>query len=153
MSVRLEDLRPEVMYKAQRAIITMIADRISFSVRRTFSTAEEQRCYFLQGRATLEEANAARARAHMRPLLAKENGYTVTRCDGYKVKSNHQGGRALDIVPKDENGNPTWNYAKYAQEYRAIARVMKDAGFRCGADWPPIDKVTGLGWDPPHHEA
>ena len=153
MSVKLEDLKPEVMYKAQRGIQSLIDGGIPFSVRRTLSTTDEQYAYWLQGRATLGMVNAARVFAYMRPLLPAENKYTVTRCDGKTIKSKHQGGRAIDIVPKDENGNPTWDYAKYAKQYRRIVDMMKDAGFSCGADWPPINPVTELGWDPPHHQA
>ena len=153
MSVKLEDLKPEVMYKAQRGFLSLIDGGIPFSVRRTLSTTDEQYAYWLQGRATLEMVNAARVFAYMRPLLPAENTYTVTRCDGKTIRSKHQSGRAIDIVPKDEMGYPTWDYGNYAKQYRQIAQAMKDADFKCGADWPPFDKKTGLGWDPPHYEA
>jgi hypothetical protein len=153
VSVKLEDLKPDVMFKAQRGVQKLIDGGISFSIRRTLSTTGEQYAYWLQGRAELGMVNAARVFAYMRPLLPAENTYTVTNCDGKTIKSKHQGGRAIDIVPKDENGNPTWNYMKYANQYRQIADVMKDMGFKCGVDWAPFDKATGLGWDPPHYEA
>lgn len=145
MSVKLEDLKPEVMFKAQHAITSMIDKGIPFSIRRTLSTQAEQYAYWLQGRATLGEVNVARIEAHMRLLEEKENSYTVTRCDGKKIKSNHQSGRAIDIVPKDENGNPTWNYAKYAREFQIISDIMKGSGFSWGGDWTSF-------LDPPHYQ-
>jgi Tat protein secretion system quality control protein TatD with DNase activity len=86
--------------------------------------------------------------------FAKQNavfkqGYS--KCDGVRSPSMHQARLAFDQVVLDGNGNRTWDYAKYAKEYRALADLATTFGFENGADWQP-DPKTGLGWDPPHHQ-
>lgn len=77
-------------------------------------------------------------------------GYS--RCDGIKRLSMHQAGLAVDIVALDENGNRSWDYAKFKDTYHGIGNIMRSLGFDCGQDWLPLDKVTGFGWDVPHYE-
>jgi len=76
----------------------------------------------------------------------------ASKCDGVRIKSKHQLGLAIDIVPPDERGTATWNYRRYRTAYKRIAAVMRAHGCICGQDWPPIDPVAGMGWDPPHYE-
>jgi hypothetical protein len=76
-----------------------------------------------------------------------------SRCDGIKTLSLHQARLALDRVVLDEKGNRTWDYRKYAKEYRALADLAKQYGLESGADWYPSEfSDVGLGWDPPHHQ-
>lgn len=77
----------------------------------------------------------------------------VSKCDGIKIKSKHQLGLAIDICAADENGNPSWDYRRYAETYKAIGIIAHDLGLVCGQDWYPSPyKSIGLGWDPPHYE-
>jgi hypothetical protein len=78
-----------------------------------------------------------------------KQGYS--RCDGVKTLSMHQARLAFDQVVLDAAGNRTWDYVKYAKEYRALADLATRHGFENGADWTP-DPATKLGWDPPHHQ-
>ena len=95
---------------------------------------------------------ALRQVAGLRELHPSENKYAVTERDGVFKLSRHQGGRAIDVVPLDERGRPSWNYAAMQAQYRSIGDKARELGWTCGQDWPPIDPETGLGADPPHYE-
>jgi hypothetical protein len=75
-----------------------------------------------------------------------------SRCDGLKHLSMHQARLAADVVALDEAGNRSWDYVKFAETYKGIGNIARSLGLECGQDWPPFDKVTGLGWDAPHYE-
>jgi hypothetical protein len=131
-------------------------------------TVDEQIARFAQHRGTLVLVNLLRKKAGLAPIVEydgkdgkkhSDNDFTSTDCDGINTPSNHQSGRAADYVVLDEKGRATWDYRKYAAQYKAIAEVARGLGFLCGADWmkkpdgnssPYAD--VGLGWDPPHHE-
>jgi hypothetical protein len=89
-----------------------------------------------------------------RPYAAQAAAFArgASKRDGLKLISLHQAGLAIDIVPLDAAGRPTWDYAKYAEDYKRIGSVSKADGLEWGGDWAPIDPKTGLGWDAPHHE-
>ena len=76
----------------------------------------------------------------------------TSKCDGWKKLSMHQAGLAVDIVPLDQAGKPTWDYVKYADAFKQIGAAAKACGLEWGGDWQPIDPRTGLGWDAPHCE-
>jgi hypothetical protein len=78
-----------------------------------------------------------------------ENAYTVTNADGVKYKSNHQSGRALDVVPVNAAGNPEWPGAEDPR-WQMIAAVFKSQGFKWGGDWTKA--VNGIDPDLPHYE-
>jgi peptidoglycan L-alanyl-D-glutamate endopeptidase CwlK len=62
--------------------------------------------------------------------------------------SNHESGRALDVVPLI-NGKPSWNVS--SELWLKMGAIGKKAGFVWGGDWVPLDQ-NGLGWDCPHYE-
>lgn len=76
----------------------------------------------------------------------------ASKRDGLRMISMHQAGLAVDIVPLDDKGKPTWEYARFPDRFKAIGRIARTLNMACGQDWEPIDKGTGLGWDPPHYE-
>lgn len=152
MSVSLGDLVPEVARKAGHLVKELDRRGIRYLVTSTLRTQAEQVALFAQGRAELEVVQALRRIADMRPLHPSENRYTVTNADGVTKLSLHQGGRAIDIVPLDERGRPSWNYPAMKDEYLAIGDVARKQGWTCGQDWPPIDPDSGLGADPPHYQ-
>jgi hypothetical protein len=124
-----------------------------YSTGDTARSQLEQMGLYCQHRAELEIVNLIRKAAGMRLLVASENTYVVTWSDGVNTLSEHQSRKAIDIAVVDPaTGQPSWNYAKFAAEYRAIAAVAKRLGFVNGIDWDPIDPVTKLGKDPPHHQ-
>lgn len=143
MSTRLEDLDVRVMFMAQAGIAVMKQHGIQHVVTSTLRTADEQAALFAQGRKPLDEVNALRAWAKMRPIEEAENKHPVTNCDGVKFKSRHQSGRAIDIVPMSPFGSPEWPPAEDPR-WEKIARVMKEQGFRWGGDW--------VNQDLPHYE-
>jgi hypothetical protein len=107
---------------------------------------------YLQNRCDLTIVNLQRFHAGMRDLDPKENTYTITEVDGFRIIGKHQERRAIDIVVLDLKGKPTWNYKKWAREYRQIAEIARKLGFNSGAYWPKINPETGLGRDPQHHQ-
>lgn len=59
-------------------------------------------------------------------------GKIVTHCDGYRKKSNHQSGRAFDIVPVDAKGQILWNDSN---KFRQIADLAVSLGLSAGFYW------------------
>ncbi len=151
VSAKLDDLQPEVRELALIFVSALNEAEIAYVVTSTLRTVDEQIALYAQGRAPLDIVNLLRHKADMHPIAAGENTYTVTKCDGVAKQSNHQGGRALDVVPMVGH-RPTWDYAKNATEFKVIGAIGKSVGFRWGGEWPPLDEVTGLGCDPPHYE-
>jgi peptidoglycan LD-endopeptidase CwlK len=131
VSSRIEDLAPDVQ-AAARTFLSLI--QTPYVVTSTLRTQDEQVALYAQGRKSLGEVNALRVKAGMRAIAEAENKYTVTRADGVKFKSNHQGGRAMDVVPAGTNGNPVWPPASDGR-WQIIAKAGKEAGFKWGGDW------------------
>lgn len=151
MSTKLEDLEPEARELAIAFVSSLEDAGIEYAVTSTLRTVDEQIALYSQGRAPLDIVNLLRKKAGMLFISAAENTYTVTKCDGIMKKSNHQGGKALDVVPL-VNGKPTWDCNKYTSKFVTIGTVGKSVGLRWGGDWPPVDTVTKLGWDVGHFE-
>ena len=145
MDTKISDLMPDVASAATSAIQTMLDRHVGHAVTSTLRTLAEQQALFAQGRELLATVNLLRSKAGMTPLAAVDNEYTVTNCDGVVNKSNHQGGRALDIVPINEQDLPVWPIFSDVR-WKMIATVMKEFGFTWGGDW------TGTLIDPPHYE-
>jgi peptidoglycan L-alanyl-D-glutamate endopeptidase CwlK len=152
MSTKLEDLQPDVQFKAREGLTDLADACIPFVVTSTLRTLDEQIALYAQGRQPLAAVNVLRAKAGMAPIVQRlardgslhsDNDYTVTNCDGWKFKSNHQSGRALDITP-EENGGAVWPDPADPR-WKQIADVMKRAGFAWGGDWPQFP-------DYPHYE-
>ena len=153
MSTRLTDLMPDVQDKAQQAIEALSNAGIPNTVTSTLRTEAEQMAFFAQGRDPLITVNALRSSAGMSPIFPyigkdgkehSDNDYTVTNADGVHYKSNHQSGRALDITPVNEDGNPIW--PPYSDpRWKQIADIVKRFGFSWGGDWPRFP-------DMPHYE-
>lgn len=125
MSKSLDDLDP--IFKARVAMFTATLDKegIRYTISETRRSYIEQREAFRKGH---------------------------SKRDGLKLISMHQAGLAVDVVPLNSRGEPTWDYIAFADAYKKIAKIGRDMGLECGADWTPLDPATGLGWDPPHYE-
>ena len=141
MSARIEDLAPDVQPMARDGLSRI---SIPYAVTSTLRTIQEQLAYFAQGRGQLSVVNSLRSWAGLHPIGDMQNTTTITKCDGVILKSNHQGGRALDVVPADAHGNPTWPAAEDPR-WLQIAAAMKAAGFTWGGDWTDFP-------DRPHYE-
>ena len=104
---------------------------------------EVQEAYYAQGRETLEKVNELRKAAGLYPLRGEKDNYKIT----WTLKSKHIDGLAMDVVPADGAGNPTWDLAHFRMEFEDIRDCGRAAGLACGADWPPPQA------DWPHYEA
>jgi peptidoglycan LD-endopeptidase CwlK len=139
-----DGLLPEVRQAAEAADAELDLLGIKHKSISGLRTDKEQWALWCQGRKDLAGVNETRAAVGWKPISAIENKYTVTRCDGYKVKSNHQGGRAIDKVPINDKGWPVWPGLS-DQRWIKIAEIMKKHGFRWGGDWKDFP-------DYPHYE-
>src|SRR5271157_2424031 len=144
MSKNIEDLSDDVKPKAWASVELLTEKGISHIVTSTLRTEAEQIALYAQGRDPILTVNQLRSTAGLDPIEPADNTYTVTNCDGVKIKSNHQGGRALDVVPIDSKGNPVWPAAEDSR-WTQISEVFKSNGFSWGGDWPSFP-------DRPHYE-
>lgn len=153
MSTKLTDLQADVQGHAQFALEQLTAEGIPHAVTSTLRTEAEQIALYAQGRDALLTVNQLRSAAGMLPIIPylgkdgkehSDNDFTVTNADGVRYKSNHQGGRALDVTPVNEAGNPVWP-DHMDPRWPQIAAVMKANGFQWGGDWPRFP-------DFPHYE-
>lgn len=101
-----------------------------------------QKAYYAQGRDPLPLVNALREAAGLYPLRGEKDNYVIT----WTLKSKHIEGLAMDVVPVDGAGSPTWDIAHYRAAFEKILRCGRDAGLICGADWPEPQT------DWPHYE-
>lgn len=89
-----------------------------------------------------------------RSYLAQAEAFRAgnSRCDGCNKISMHQAGLAIDIVPVDKTGKPTWDYLKYKDIFSKIGGIAESMGMEWGGNktWAPVDERTGFGFDPPH---
>jgi len=164
VTTSLYALRPEACARAEELLKALKQAGIQYAVTSTRRTTEEQIALYCQGRAPLTIVQLLRQHAGLPKLHESENGYTVTKADGVNDSSAHQDGRALDLVvleivdlakpgePARRVQRPSWDYAKHAKTYRAIADIARARGWTCGADWPPVNIHTLLGADPPHFQ-
>jgi hypothetical protein len=98
-------------------------------------TAAVQAAYYAQGRESLEEVNKKRAAAGLYLLRSERDNYIIT----WTLQSKHIDGLAMDVLPTDGRGNPTWDLAHYRKVFETIRDCGKKAGLTCGADWPTPD--------------
>jgi hypothetical protein len=121
------------------------AQKIAYMIGSLWRTDAYQIALYAQGRESYARVCELRKAAGLAPISEEDAAGIVTWCDGVTTKSAHQEGCAVDIIVMVK-GKPTWWYAKYDAQYRAIARVMRAHGFVCGIDWPKERR------DPPHYE-
>jgi hypothetical protein len=141
MSTSIDDLTLEMQVKV-RTFLSLL--KIPYVVTSTLRTVDEQIAYFAQGRAPLAIVNLLRLKANMRPIGDGENSATVTNCDGINTPSNHQGGKAIDVVPADANGKPVWPHPADPR-WEQLGLMGEAAGLSWGGRWPKPDR--------PHYES
>lgn len=103
---------------------------IVFEGRRTMETQE---AYYAQGRMSLDEVNAVRRKVGLYLLRSDVDNYIIT----WTYKSKHIDGLAMDVLPVDGRGSPTWDLAHYRRAFELIRNAGRGAGLECGADWLP----------------
>ena len=112
---------------------------IVFEGRRSIKTQE---AYYAQGRKPLDEVNALRKAAGLYLLRSENDNYLIT----WTLNSKHIEGIAMDVIPVDGAGNPTWDLAHFGNIYVTIKDCGCAAGLICGAHWP----APKTDW--PHYE-
>ena len=105
---------------------------IVYEGRRTVAVQE---AYYAQGRESLEDVNKKRSAAGLFSLQSERDNYPITQT----LRSKHIDGLAMDVVPVDGKGNPTWDLAHYYKFFAVIKDCGKKVGLTCGADWNPPD--------------
>ena len=100
-----------------------------------------QAAYFAQGREPLDVVNRLRQAAGLYLITEAGNKNKIT----WTMQSNHIDGLAMDVLPVDSRGLPTWDLAHYRKQFEIIRNNGKEAGLVCGADWSP-----NADW--PHYE-
>lgn len=153
INTSIDLLLPAMQVKVKNLLWELKEKGIAVRVVETLRTKEVQQAYYMQGRASLAEVNAARKAAGLYAISASENKYTITNCDGVRYKSNHQAqgdgyGYAVDIVPLKSNGGLWWNAPE--QIWTEIGVIAE----RHGLDWCAggYGQTWGKGWDNPHFE-
>jgi hypothetical protein len=102
---------------------------IIFEGRRTIAV---QQAYFAQGRQPLEEVNRLRQIAGLWLLRSEnDNKNPIT----WTMDSKHINGLAVDVLPVNGAGNPTWDLTHFRLPFETIRDCGKMAGLICGADW------------------
>ena len=139
----LSELHP-LAQPVMRAFISSIDSKLGsdqyiiFEGRRSLKTQE---AYYAQGRENLEAVNEKRREAGLYLLRSERDNYVIT----WTLKSKHLDGFALDVLPVDGAGNPTWDLGHYRRQFEIIRDCGKAAGLVCGAEWPDTP-------DWPHYE-
>ncbi len=111
-SRKIEDLTPAAQEKIKELLALCDKNDIKVLVIQTLRDAEYQNSLYQIGRT--------------------KPGKVVTNCDGYRKKSNHQSGKAFDIVPVDNSGKILWNDS---QKFREIADLAVSLGLSAGFYW------------------
>jgi len=112
---------------------------IVFEARRSVHVQE---AYYAQGRKPLDEVNMLRRTAGLYELRSEKDNYQIT----WTLNSKHIDGLAMDVLPVDGAGNPTWDLAHFRNTFETIRDCGFAAGLKCGADWSPPQT------DWPHYE-
>lgn len=105
-SRKIEDLVPDAQKACNDFIRKCTEAGLSIKIIQTLRDAEYQNSLYQQGRTT------------------GTIGKIVTKCDGYKNKSRHQGGTAWDAVVLDEHGDIDWTNAVLYKKMADIAVAM-----------------------------
>lgn len=127
----LEGIHPELV-KLMKAAIT--DSPIDFTITDGLRTVAQQQALYAKGRT--------------------KPGGVVTNADGVKLKSNHQGGKAVDLYPYI-NGSVDFNdvhghLTTIAAHIKSVAKSL-GISIRWGGDFKAT-KTKAKGWDKPHFE-
>lgn len=149
MSRSLDNLKPHV----RTALVAHRADLgskgINTAITFTTRTDMEQKALYAQGRRSLDDVNSLRRQAGLPEIGRLENRYTVTNCDGIKLRSRHQDGLAYDLAVIDDKGGLSWHPP--LNVLKTMGESGEALGMEWGGRWPPLD-ADGIGWDRWHFQ-
>ena len=115
-SRKLSDLQPAAQVWCKRHIAACEARGLKVQLIQTLRDAEFQASLFAKGRTA--------------------PGPSVTKCDGYKIKSRHQSGLAWDLVPLKANGLIDWTNS---DAFEVMAQEAEKLGLVAGLRWKMKD--------------
>lgn len=140
-------LTQEMQEKLAEMTLRCAKANIPFFVYETLRDQDVQNCYYMQGRASLENVNTERRRAGLYQLDRSENTYTITDSTNTVYKGvGHGNGTAFDIVPLID-GKLRWNAPK--ELWEQIGKIGEECGLVWGGRWAEFGKP---GWDGPHFQ-
>lgn len=139
----IESLSPTVQPIFKEFVAKLNEAGIKYVILETLRDLDVQEAYYAQGRRSLPVVNSLRSFAGLAMLPPDENNYTITNCDGNKIKSKHQLGLAMDVAPLDAEGNVNWQASK--EEWEAIGTIGESVGLIWGAHFKGLT-------DSPHFE-
>ena len=140
---KLAYLEPETRVRAMAAVVDLESLPYDITITETLRPALVQLAYFAQSRLPVYETNRLRLAAGLADT--KDTG-RITNLDGIITKSEHQKGRALDVVPMSA-GKLDWKAP--ASTWIRLGEIAKKYGFEWGGDWKS-NPAAALGWDCPH---
>ena len=129
----VQQLRPDFRDKVIIFLAKLDELGIKYYISETKRTKEVQKCYFAQGRYSLEEVNKLRKEAGLWLITEAENKNKIT----WTLNSRHIDGSAIDLVPASATGKPEWNAESY--RWKQIADIGLGLGLTWGGSWQPPD--------------
>lgn len=136
------DKRAQFAFSRMCEILDKTLGEEGYYVFEGLRTQAVQEAYYAQGRESLTEVNKKREAAGLYLLKTDKQNYKIT----WTLKSKHLEGKAMDILPLDARGNPTWDLAHFRSQFEIIRDAGRSAGLECGADWDEAHK------DWPHYQ-
>ena len=115
MSRSLNDLHPEVRWRAEKLLQSAQEIHVPILIYFTLRTFAEQDKLYEQGRS--------------------QPGRVVTQAKA--GQSYHNYGLAFDFVPKDQNGQPTW---EDLNGFNSVGEQGEALGLQWGGRWPKKDR-------------
>lgn len=148
---KLEGLQPHFREKVEQMLAMLDGIGFTYVLLEGLRTNKVQRAYFAQGREPLHVVNEYRRIAGLGPITEAANKNTITDCDGDKVKSKHQGGLAVDIVPTIK-GKLLWDTTSPNAQalWQQLGTTAEAVDLEWGGNWGKTQ--AKLGWDCPHIE-
>lgn len=115
----------------------------TLKITRAKATEAEQFALWVQGRYSVEVVNARRKAAGLWPITEAENKRTVTSRDGIRKVSEHQKGRAVDVVATNDpdglgplKASISWHEVRYLP----LGPLAKKFGLVWGGWWTRVDR-------------
>lgn len=145
LSVDLSLCDPLIQERVPLLIMAYAEEQVPWRIRvtRAKATTDEQQALWLQGRSSLIAVNQARQIAGLWPITDEENKHKVTNCDGVTKVSEHQKGRAVDVVAykdPDETG-PIKSVVSWSDvQYVPLGGLAKRFGLVWGGWWQQADR-------------
>ena len=126
---KLEAMIPAAQLAARRFLRKLDAAGLKYVVIETIRTADTQAAYYAQGREKLDVVNGLREKAGLEKITEAQNKNIITKAK----YSQHQSGRAIDIVPL-KNDKPLWVIKNQddAELFLTFGAMGEAEGFTCG---------------------